>query len=126
MFGLGIFTYLKIGAIAIVVAVAGYFVWNYEHMQTKIAGLEQKVQSLETETSILKEAQAATQKYLKEQTAIQRRVANERTQIIEKVDTATDTELESMYDRYRLHPKATGDSSLGRPSRPRHLPAGTP
>lgn len=52
MFGLGVFTYLKIGAVILLVAVGSYFYVHYNWMQTKLATQElviaQQQQTIET------------------------------------------------------------------------------
>lgn len=68
MFGLGILSYLKIGAAVAVIAVGTFFFINYNRMQTKIATLEmvvaqqtqaiefyQKSQAIDVDTKAQKE-----------------------------------------------------------------------
>jgi len=73
---MGILTYLKLGAIGLVIIVGGYFIWNYNHMQNKITALQVQVEE-QTKTIEFYEKAAEVDKTTQEtQNEIQKAVNN--------------------------------------------------
>lgn len=106
-----IFTYVKIAALVVVLGVCGYYVWNYHHLQAKVADLKQQVENHQTEIDTIKKAQETTSAVAKKQTTIRRRVTHEQADLDKTVPTVDNAGLYKLYDRYRLHSDSKGDSS---------------
>jgi hypothetical protein len=125
MFGLGIFTYIKIGLVVVVLAVCGYYFWNYHHMEAKIVAQQAQIDSLKLEQKVQTEKQKAFDEFMVKQTAIKRRVNNEKAQINKEVDTADDAGLRALYDRYRRLPDGkVGPAPDGKSGRAKPAPRG--
>lgn len=115
---MGIFTYIKIGMAVAVLAVLGYFVWNYQHMQTKIAGLEEKIAGLELRAEVIEKAQQATDEFMKKKSTVQVRVVKEKANVDKVVESGDDSGMRQLFlERGLLVPQAS--SAPGRsPGRP--------
>ena len=119
----GILTYIKIGAAVVIIAVAGYFVWNYKHMQTKIAGLEQKVAGLELQAEVVKKAQEATDKTVKAMQARSRKNVQVQTEIDKAVESGNTSAVDKLWlDRGMFSPRSSAPKG-GAASPPGNLPA---
>ena len=117
-------TYLKIGAAVILLGIAGYFYWNYQHMQTVIAKQQIEIDNLKLVQGVLEEKQAAVDAYIAKREDIRKKVAYEQKQIDKEVATVDDTGLDGLYDRYRVRPKGQSDNPAnGGASRSKHPPA---
>lgn len=97
MFGLGIFTYLKIGLITVALAIGGYYVWSYHHMKTKVATLEAEIGGLKLRADIIEKAQKATEEYQKKMTAIQRKVAGEKAKVDQVVESGDNDSMKKLF-----------------------------
>ena len=98
---MGIFTYIKIGLAVAVMAVCGYYVFNYEHMKTKIAAQQAQIDNLKLEQDILVKKQKVVDNYLIKRGVIKRRVAD----VEQKVDQTVDSgDLNRVLDMFhQLH-----------------------
>ena len=99
---MGIFTYIKIGIIAVLVIACSYLVWNYQHMKTKIAGLEQQVVELKLKADIIEKAQKATDAFLAKKTLVQRKVTSEKTEIDQTVQAGDNAHLRELFINHGL------------------------
>jgi len=125
MFGLGIFDYIKIGLVLVILSVCGYYGFNYHHMQAKIVAQQAQIDSLKLEQKVQAEKQKAFDEFMVKQTAIKRRVSNEKAQIDKEVDTVDDAGLRTLYDRYRRLPDGkVGPSPDGKSGRAKPAPRG--
>jgi hypothetical protein len=118
---MGILTYIKIGAAVVIIAVLGYFVWNYQHMAGKIVKLEEQVAGLELRAEIIERAQKATDEFNKKKTTIQRKVASDKTKVDQAVEAGDDAGMRNLFiERGLLDPKASppAGGSQGRPGNP--------
>lgn len=113
---MGILTYIKIGIIAVLVISCSYLVWNYRHMQTKIAAQQMEIANLKLGQEVLDKKQQKFDAFMAESSKVQRRVKNEQSQIDKEVGIVDDPGLQQLYDRYRRvrpqgevrHPAAKG------------------
>jgi Tfp pilus assembly protein PilN len=94
---MGILTYVKIGAAVVIIAVLGYFVWNYQHMQTKIVALQEKVAGLELRAEVIEKAQKATDTFMKKKTAVQARVVKEKANVDQVVESGDDAGMRNLF-----------------------------
>ena len=125
MFGFGILTSIKIGLVLAVLAVCGYYVFNYHHMQAKIVAQQAQIDSLKLEQEVQGKKQKAFDDYMAKRPIIQRRVANEKAQIDKEVDTADDAGMRALYDRYRRLPDGkVGPAPDGKSGRAKPAPGG--
>ena len=98
---MGIFTYLKIGLAVAILAVCGYYVFNYEHMKTKIAAQQIQIDNLKLEQDILVKKQKVVDNYLIKRGVIKRRVADVEQKVDETVDTGDVTRILDMFHGLR-------------------------
>ena len=121
----GIFTYLKIGLAVAVLAVCGYYVFNYHHMQAKIVAQQAQIDSLKLEQEVQGKKQKAFDDYMAKRPIIQRRVQSEKAQINKEVDTADDAGMRALYDHfYRLPDNKVGAAPDGKSGRAKPAPRG--
>lgn len=123
---MGILTYIKIGAAVVLLGVASYFVYEYKHMATEIVGLKDEIEGLKLRAEVIEKAQAATDTFMKKKTAVQNRVAKEKTNVDKVVESGDDAGMRQLFiDRGLLGPKA-GPAPGGAPGRPGNIPARAP
>ena len=121
--GLSILTWVKIGAAVVIIAVAGYFVWNYKYMQTEISGLKQKVAGLELQAEVVKKAQEATDKIVKAMQARSRKNVQVQTEVDKVIESGDDEPLDKLFiDRGMLNPRSSAPKGRDA-SPPGNLPA---
>ena len=92
---MGILTYLKLGAIGLIIVAAGYFYWNYNHMQAKIAILE--TQNAEQKKSIAWYEKAA---------GIDKETADVHQEIQQAAGNNDTTRMLELYKRLRDHQRS--------------------
>src|ERR1035437_7640770 len=97
MLGLGIFTYIKIGLATVVLAICGYYVFNYEHMKTTIAAQQIQIDNLKLEQDILVKKQKVVDNYLIKRGVIKRRVADVEQQVDQTVDSGDVNRILDMF-----------------------------
>ena len=128
MFGLGIFTYIKIGIIAVIVVVCGYLVYNYNHMQTTIADLKKENASFKSQLKVVADKQKNFDSYIKGGQVIQRKVKSDvqtNKDVVESSVKSGDPApvLERLHG-FQLRAKGDlGNPKDGGVSRPRPAPA---
>ena len=121
---MGIFTYIKIGIIAILVIACSYLVWKYEHMKTKIAAQQTQIDNLKLEQDVLVKKQKTFDDYLVKKGVIKKRVIHEEQQVDQTVDSGDVTRVLDMFHGLRsdkIKPPANGGT--GRPQSPTGRPA---
>jgi hypothetical protein len=118
MFGLGIFTYLKIGLVIVVLAVCGYYVWSYQHMKGQITELKAEIDGLKLRAEIIEKAQKATDEYLKKKTIIQTRVVKEKANVDKVVESNDNPAMRDLFIRNGLLQDNRNDPKGGATSRP--------
>lgn len=99
---MGLLTYLKIGAAVVLLAVGGFFYWNYHHMQNKIVALQTEIEGLKLRAEIIEKAQKATDEYLKKKTIIQTRVVREKADVDKVVESGDTTGMRDLFIKHRL------------------------
>ena len=121
---MGIFTYLKIGIIAVLVIACSYLVWNYHHMEAKIAAQKIQIDNLKLEQDILVKKQKVVDNYLIKRGVIKRRVADVEQKVDETVDTGDVTRILDMFHGLRSDKiKSPQNGGTGRPQSPTGRPA---
>ena len=121
---MGIFTYLKIGIIAVLVIACSYLVWNYHHMEAKIAAQKIQIDNLKLEQDILVKKQKVVDNYLIKRGVIKRRVADVEQKVDETVDTGDVTRILNMFHGLRSDKiKPPPNGGTGRPQSPTGRPA---
>ena len=114
---MGIFTYLKIAGVVIILGVCSFYVYNYHHMKTVIANQQLEIDNLKTIQGILQEKQKVFDEYITKREQIRKRVANEQRAIDKEVSNTTDDGLGKLYDRYRVRTKGESpDAQVGKRS----------
>ena len=116
-----IFTYIKIGIIAILVIACSYLVWNYEHMKTKIAAQQTQIDNLKLEQDVLIKRQKTIDDYLVKKGAIKRRVVHEEQQVDQATDSGDVNRVLDMFHGLR-QPNQTVPASPGRTGRAKPAP----
>ena len=117
-----IFTYLKVGVAVILLGVAGYFVWSYQHMKSKIAGLEEKVAGLELRAEIIEKAQQATDEFMKKKSTVQSRAGKERANVDKVVESGDDPAMRQLFiNNGLLKPPQANSPASGGPGRPGNI-----
>jgi hypothetical protein len=127
---MGIFTYLKIGLAVAVLAVCGYYVFNYEHMKTKIAAQQAQIDSLKSKQQVLDDNQKATKDIVDKLAKIKGRATGEKTTMHQEAVTEPDNYI-NFTQRYRVRPDdqagppkdGKGAGYLKSKTRPKALPA---
>jgi hypothetical protein len=116
---MGIFTYIKIGIIAVLVIVCSYLVWNYHHMEAKIAAQKIQIDNLKLEQDVLKKKQQAFDEFMAKKSVVKRKVANEEQQVDQTVDSGDVTRIIDMFHRLRpnqIEPPAHGGTGRAKPA----------
>ena len=116
-----IFTYIKIGIIAILVIACSYLVWNYEHMKTKIATQQAQIDNLKLEQDVLVKKQKTVDNYLVKKGVIKRRVFHEEQQVDQTVDSGDVTRVLNLFHGLR-GPNQVEPPSHGRTGRAKPAP----
>ena len=112
MLGLGIFDYIKIGVVAVLVIACVYLVWNYQHMKTVIATQQDQIQGLQLGAQVLAAEQDKFKKFMAKRTTAVKRVTNEQDEIRQSEATGNDADLDSRFDRfYGMQPQSQGSHS---------------
>ena len=119
----GVFTYLKIGLAVAVLAVCGYYVYNYHHMKAVIDRQQTQIANLEIVQGVLTKKQQAVDEYIQKSQTIKRRVQNEQRDLDAEVNTVDNSGLLKLYEHYRVRPGEVGSPSNGPASRPKYPPA---
>lgn len=101
---MGIFTYIKIGAAIAVLAVLGYFVWNYQHMKRVVDTQKYQIEQLET-----------AEKYYKAQPEIDAHTKEMQSEVKKAVDAGDLDRVKWLYDQLRKH-KSSGKGKTPAPA----------
>lgn len=112
---MGILTYAKIGAAVVTLAVCGYFVWNYQHMQTKIVGLEEKIAGLELRAEVIEKAQKRTDEAVEAQKKAVLKNVQRKAQVDQVVESGNDPAMQQLYLDRGLLRRLQADDSKSRP-----------
>ena len=99
----GIFTYIKLGLIAVCLIVCSYLVWNYHHMQAKIVALQTEVANQKIKVGVLDEKQKAVDAFMARKQVIQRRVIKEGGQVDQTIEAGDATNVIKLFDPFRSH-----------------------
>ena len=117
---MGIFTYLKIGIIAVLVIACSYLVWNYHHMEAKIAAQKIQIDNLKLEQDVLIKRQKTIDDYLVKKGAIKRRVTHEEQRVDQTVDSGDVNRVLDMFHGLRqpnqVIPPADGRKGRAKPA----------
>lgn len=96
---IGILTYLKIGAVAIILATGAFYVWNYHHMQSQITQLKEQNASLALGQQVILEAQKKAAETRQKVQVIVRRSQDENTKVQQEEMSGDDASLDSRLDQ---------------------------
>ena len=117
---MGIFTYLKIGIIAVLVIACSYLVWNYKHMKTKITAQQIQIDNLKVEQDVLIKKQKTFDDYLVRKGVIKKRVTHEEQQVDQTVDSGDVNRILDMFHQLRqpnqVSPSANGGTGRAKPA----------
>jgi hypothetical protein len=94
---MGILTYIKIGAAVVILAVCGYFVYQYKHMQTTITELKGEIADLKLRAEVIEKAQATTDEFMKKKATIQTRVVKERANVDKVIEAKDDEGMKQLF-----------------------------
>ena len=118
---MGILTYLKIGLVIAVLSICSYYIFNYEHMKTKIAAQQTQIDNLKLEQDVLVKKQKVVDDYLVKKGAIKRRVVHEEQQVDQATDSGDVNRVLDMFHGLR-QPNQTVPASPGRTGRAKPAP----
>ena len=119
MFGLGMFSYLKIGLVLVVLAVGGYYIWSYQHMKGQIVALKTEIEGLKLRAEVIEKAQKATDAFMKKRTTIQTRVVKERANVDKVVESGDNLAMQQLFINNGLLQRPQASPAPGRsPGRP--------
>ena len=116
---MGIFTYIKIGIIAVLVIACSYLVWNYKHMEAKIADQKIQIDNLKLEQDVLKKKQKVFDDYLVKKGVIKKRVAHEEQQVDQTVDSGDINRVLDMFHKLhndKIEPSPHGGTGRAKPA----------
>jgi hypothetical protein len=99
----GIFTYIKVGLIAVCLIACAYLVWNYNHMKTVIAKQQIEIGNLKLTTDVLNKKQQTVDAFMAKKQVIQRRVVKEEGQVDATIDAGDATNVIKLFDPFRSH-----------------------
>lgn len=117
-------TYLKIGAAVFLLGICSFYVWNYHHLQSKVAAQKIEIDNLKLVQGVLEKKQEAVDAYIAKREDIRKRVNYEQKQIDKDVATVDDTGLAGLYDRYRVRQASPGNPADGPSRGAKHPPPG--
>jgi len=117
---MGIFTYLKIGLVVVVLSVCGYYFFNYEHMKTKIAAQQTQIDNLKLQQNLLIKRQKVIDDYLVKKGAIKKRVIYEEQQVDQTVDSGDVIRVLNLFHGLRgpnqVEPPSNGRTGRAKPA----------
>lgn len=116
MFGFGILTYLKIGAVVVILGVAGYFVYEYRHMATQIVALKDEIEGLKLRAEVIKKAQAATDKFMQAKTKVVTRNVQQKAEVDQVVEAGDNSGMQSLFIQHGLLNAPKTGTAPGRPA----------
>ena len=118
---MGILTYLKIGLVIAVLSICSYYIFNYEHMKTKIAAQQTQIDNLKLEQDVLVKKQKTFDDYLVKKGVIKKRVIHEEQQVDQTVDSGDVTRVLNLFHGLR-GPNQVEPPSHGRTGRAKPAP----
>ena len=98
----GIFTYIKLGLIAVCLIACTYLVWNYKHMQNKIVALQAEVANQKIKVNILDQKQKTVDAFMARKQVIQRRVTSEYKTVDEAIEAGDGDRIIKLFDPFRV------------------------
>ena len=98
---MGIFTYIKIGAVAVALIVCSYFIWNYQHLQKVNAAQKIQIESLQEATA-----------YYEKQPAIDQKTAEVNDEIKKAVELGDVERVRELYRKLREHQRTRKSETL--------------
>jgi hypothetical protein len=112
---MAILTYLKIGGAVMLLAVAGFFYWNYHHLQNKVVTLQTEIDGLKLRAEVIEKAQRATDEYVKQRGAIQRKVTSVKAKVDQVVEAGDDIAMRDLFILNGLLQSPKAGATTGRP-----------
>ena len=116
---MGILGYAKLIIIGILVIACSYLVWNYKHMEAKIADQKIQIDNLKLEQDVLKKKQKTFDDYLVKKGVIKKRVIHEEQQVDQTVDSGDVNRVLDMFHGLRsdkIKPPANGGTGRAKPA----------
>lgn len=89
---MGILAYIKIGAVVVLIGIAGYFVLNYQHMKKVVDAQKYQIEQLQ-----------AAEKYYKAQPKIDAHTKEMQNEVQKAVDAGDLDRVKWLYDQLRKH-----------------------
>ena len=117
---MGIFSYIKIGLAVAVFVILGYFVYEYKHMEAKIAAQKTQIDNLKLEQDIMAKKQKTFDDYLVKKGVIKKRVTHEEQQVDQTVDSGDVNRVLDMF--HKLHNDKIELAPHGRTGRAKPAP----
>ena len=118
---MGILGYAKLIIIGILVIACSYLVWNYKHLEAKIADQKIQIDNLKLEQDVLIKRQKTIDDYLVKKGAIKRRVTHEEQRVDQTVDSGDVNRVLDMFHGLR-QPNQAIPPSDGRKGRAKPAP----
>lgn len=116
---MSIISYIKLGIIAILVIVCSYLVWNYHHMEAKIAAQKIQIDNLQLEQEVLAKKQKAFDMFMTQKVVVKRKVVHEEQQVDETVDSGDVGRIIDLFHGLRsdkIKPSADGGTGRALPA----------
>ena len=113
-----IFTYAKIAVIVAIIAVCGYFVINYKHMQHKIAAQEIEIANLNLEKDVLEKKNKALEEFTAKKTVIKGKVVYVERQVDQDVASGDVARVLDMFHKLqsnKIQPPPDGGTGSSKP-----------
>ena len=117
---MGIFSYIKIGLAVAVFVILGYFVYEYKHMEAKIAAQKTQIDNLKLEQDIMAKKQKTFDDYLVKKGVIKKRVTHEEQQVDQAIGSGDVNHILDLF--HGLHPDKIGPPPPGRTGRAKPAP----
>ena len=115
-----IFTYVKIAGALVIAAVIGFYVWNYHHMQAKVAAQQIEIANLNLEKDVLVKENKALQEFTAQKTVIQRRVIYVQKDVDQAIDSGDVARVIDMFHKLRgpdqIQPAPNGGTGRAKPA----------
>ena len=114
-----IFTYVKIAGALVIAAVIGFYVWNYHHLQAKVAAQQIEIANLNLEKDVLAKENKALQEFTAQKTVIQRRVVYVQKDVDQVIDSGDVARVIDMFHKLRgpdqIQPPPDGGTGSSKP-----------
>jgi hypothetical protein len=116
-----ILSYLKIAGLVALLAVGGFYVWNYNHLKAKVAAQQIEIENLQLTQKVLDEKAKVFEDFMKKRSQIKRRVRDEEDKTDQAVSSGDVNNVIQLF-----HGLQQGGEKASPPNSGREGSAGTP